>query len=89
MNVSKCHICKSKPLIIKHSYGTEERKKFKYKLECPLCRDKKGRKNGTKFYTSKTLAVKHWNDMVELYKGEEKLEQIWPLWLKKKHNRYK
>jgi hypothetical protein len=75
--------------VVKHHYTTTTGKqKTEYHLECPLCRDKKGRKNQTYFYGTKITAVKHWNDMVIRNKSET-IELVWPTWLKKKLNRYK
>lgn len=83
-----CHICKSEPTLLKEPYTKDGKEKCEYSLECPLCRDKRGNKNGTYRFLSKATAVKRWNTMVTMYKGET-LEDVWPAWLKKKHNRYK
>jgi len=89
MKILKCHICKSVPLIIKEPYVTVDgKKKCEYSLECPLCRDTRGNKNGTFRFGSKVTAIKRWNDMVSRNKGET-IENCWPMWLKKKLNRYK
>lgn len=89
MNILKCHICKSEATVQKRPYVSQDGKdKCEYWLECPLCRDGKRRKHRTFCYSSKATAVKKWNEMVKRNKGET-LESVWPLWLKKKHNRYK